>query len=84
MRTTNQLPKHTRVDYKLNNELGWFNLNGIYRTDFNYLLNDLIIEDSNHPCPIYQGVTECIKGRQKKTLAEITSDAVQYCNTKKG
>jgi hypothetical protein len=74
----------TRVAHKLKNELGWFNLKDIYRPDFNYLPNDLIIEPSNHPCSIYQGVTECIKGRQKKTLEEITSKAVQYYDTKKG
>ena len=40
MRTTNQLPIHTRVDYKQKNELGWFNLEDIYKADFNYLPND--------------------------------------------
>jgi hypothetical protein len=83
MRTYNQLPNHTRVDYKLKNESGWFNLKDINRPDFNYLPNDLIIELSNQHCLVNQGATECIKGRQKKMLAEITSEAVQYCNTKR-
>jgi hypothetical protein len=71
------------VDCKLKNESDWFNLKDINRPDFNYLPNDLIIELSNQHCLVNQGITECIKVRQKKMFAEKTSEAAQYCITKK-
>lgn len=84
MKTSNKLPNQPQVDYKLNNESGWPNLKGINKPDFNYLPNDLIGEPSSQPCLINQVAKECIEGRQKKTLAEITSKVSQYCKTKKG